>query len=122
MSGTSEKVVRWVTVAGLVILAGTNDVAGNTGPMTPEMTEDNLMSMVDLARANGIRVVLASVLPAYDFPWRPGLEPAPKIAALNAWIKDYAARNRMVYLDYYAAMVDDRQGLKAELTEDGVHP
>jgi lysophospholipase L1-like esterase len=118
----------------VVILAGTNDIAGNTGPMTPEMTEDNLMSMVDLARANKIRVVLASVLPASDFPWRPGLEPAPKIAALNAWIKEYAARNRIVYLDYYAAMVDDRVpaqragthevggGLKAELTNDGVHP
>ncbi len=60
----------------VVILAGTNDIAGNTGPTTPEMIEDNLMSMVDLARANGIRVVLASVLPAYDYPWRPGLKPA----------------------------------------------
>jgi lysophospholipase L1-like esterase len=106
----------------VVLLAGTNDIAGNTGPMTPEMTEDNLMSMVDLARANKIRVVLASVLPAFDFPWRPGLEPAPKIAALNAWIKEYAARHRLVYLDYYTAMVDDRGGLKAELTNDGVHP
>jgi lysophospholipase L1-like esterase len=106
----------------VVILAGTNDIAGNTGPMTPQMTEDNLMSMVDLARANKIRVVLASVLPAFDFPWRPGLEPAPKIAALNAWIKEYAARNRIVYLDYYTAMADDRGGLKAELTNDGVHP
>lgn len=106
----------------VVILAGTNDIAGNTGPMTLDMTEDNLMSMVDLANANRIRVALASVLPASDFPWRPGLEPAPKIAALNAWIKEYAARNRIVYLDYYAAMVDDRQGLKAELTYDGVHP
>jgi acyl-CoA thioesterase I len=106
----------------VVILAGTNDIAGNTGPMTPQMTEENLMSMVDLARANHIRVVLASVLPAFDFPWRPGLEPAPKIAALNAWIKEYAARNRIVYLDYYTAMVDARGGLKAELTKDGVHP
>jgi acyl-CoA thioesterase I len=106
----------------VVILAGTNDVAGNTGPMTPQMTQDNLMSMVDLAKTNHIRVVLASVLPAFDFPWRPGLEPAPKIAALNAWIKEYAARNRIVYLDYYTAMVDNRQGLKAELTGDGVHP
>jgi acyl-CoA thioesterase I len=106
----------------VIILAGTNDIAGNAGPMTPQMTEENLMSMVDLARANHIRVGLASVLPAFDFPWRPGLEPAPKIAALNAWIKEYAARNRIVYLDYYTAMVDDRGGLKAELTSDGVHP
>ena len=106
----------------VVILAGTNDIAGNTGPTTPEMIQDNLMSMVDLAKANGIRVVLASVLPAHDFPWRPGLNPAGKIAALNAWIRDYAARNGIVYLDYYSAMVDGRQGLKAELTFDGVHP
>jgi acyl-CoA thioesterase I len=106
----------------VVILGGTNDIAGNTGPMTLEMTRDNLMSMVDLAQANGIRVVLASVLPAYDFPWRPGLKPAGKIAALNAWLKDYAARKRIVYLDYYSAMVDDRQGLKVELSGDGVHP
>jgi lysophospholipase L1-like esterase len=106
----------------VVILGGTNDIAGNTVPMTLAMTEDNLMSMVDLARANGIRVVLASVLPAYDFPWRPGLQPAGKIAALNAWIRDYASRNHLVYLDYYSAMVDSRQGLRAELTSDGVHP
>jgi lysophospholipase L1-like esterase len=106
----------------VVILAGTNDIAGNTGPSTPQMIEGNLMSMAELAKANGIRVVLASVLPAYDFPWRPGLEPAGKIAALNVWIKDYAARNRIVYLDYYSAMVDDRQGLKAGFTQDGVHP
>ncbi len=106
----------------VVILAGTNDVAANTGPMTPKMTEDNIASMVDLAKANKIKVVLSSILPAYDFPWRPGLEPAPKIAALNDWIKSYAAANDCVYLDYYSAMVDDRKGLKAELTPDGVHP
>jgi lysophospholipase L1-like esterase len=106
----------------VVLLAGTNDIAGNTGPMTPQMTQDNLASMVELARANGLRVVLASVLPAYDFAWRPGLEPAKKIAALNAWIKDYAARNRIVYLDYYTPMADERGGLKAALTADGVHP
>jgi acyl-CoA thioesterase I len=106
----------------VVILAGTNDIAGNTGPMTLEMTKDNLMSMVDLAQANGIRVVLAAVLPAYDFPWQPGAKPAEKIAALNAWLREYAAQKRIVYLDYYSAMVDDRQGLKAELSPDGVHP
>ncbi len=106
----------------VVLLAGTNDIAGNTGPMTPQMTQDNLASMVELARANGLRVVLASVLPAYDFAWRPRLEPAKKIAALNTWIKDYASRNRIVYLDYYTPMVDERGGLKAALTADGVHP
>jgi lysophospholipase L1-like esterase len=106
----------------VVILAGTNDVAGNTGPATPEMIEDNLMSMVDLARANGIKVVLASILPASDYAWKPGLEPGPKIVALNAWIKDYAAKNGMVYLDYYSALVNDQMGMKKELSGDGVHP
>ncbi len=106
----------------VVILAGTNDLAGNTGPSTLEMIEDNLMSMVELATANGIRVVLSSVLPVFDYPWRPGLEPAGKILALNAWMKDYAARSGVVYLDYHTAMADERQGLKAELTYDGVHP
>jgi lysophospholipase L1-like esterase len=106
----------------VVILAGTNDIAGNTGPSTVEMIQDNLVSMVELAKANGIRVVLSSVLPVYDYPWRPGLEPAGKIVALNSWMKDYAARNGVVYLDYHTAMTDERQGLKAELTYDGVHP
>src|SRR3982751_6638486 len=75
----------------VVILAGINDIAGNTGPSTLEMIEDNLASLTELAQSNGIRVVLSSVLPVYDYPWRPGLEPAPKIAALNAWMKSYAA-------------------------------
>jgi lysophospholipase L1-like esterase len=106
----------------VVILAGTNDLAGNTGPMTLEMIQDNLRSMVELAKANGIRVVLSSVLPVYDYPWKPGLEPARKIVALNAWMKEYAARNGVVYLDYHTFMADMRQGLRAELTYDGVHP
>lgn len=107
--------------AVVVILAGTNDIAGNTGPSTLGMIEDNLASMTEIAQANGIRVVLSSVLPAYDYPWRPGLEPAPKIVALNAWMRDYAARVGAVYLDYHSAMADARQGMRAELTTDGVH-
>jgi len=106
----------------VVILAGTNDIAGNTGPSTLEMIEDNLASMAEIARANGIRVVLASVLPVYDYPWRPGLEPAPKILALNAWLKDYASRTAAVYLDLHTPMADERQGMKAEYSADGVHP
>jgi lysophospholipase L1-like esterase len=106
----------------VVILAGTNDIAGNTGPETPEMIEDNFASMVDLAKANGIRVVLCSILPVYDYPWRRGLEPAPKIAALNQWLKEYAAKSGSVYVDYFSAMVDERPGCKAELCSDGVHP
>ncbi|KPJ86783.1 MAG: acylhydrolase [Gemmatimonas sp. SG8_17] len=108
--------------AVVVILAGTNDIAGNTGPSTQAMIEDNLISMVELAQANGIHVVLSSVLPANDYPWRPGLEPALKIVALNRWMRGYASTHNAVYLDYHSAMADERQGLKAELSEDGVHP
>ena len=106
----------------VVILAGINDIAGNTGPMTLEQTEDNLASMAELAAANHIRVVLCSVLPAFDFPWRPGMTPAPKVVALNAWIKAYAAEKGHVYVDYYSAMKDERGGLPATLSADGVHP
>jgi len=108
--------------AAVVILAGTNDIAGNTGPSTQAMIEANFASMVELAKANGIRVVLASVLPAFDYPWRPGVEPAAKIVALNEWLKRYAAEHDVVYLDYWSAMADARQGLRAELSSDGVHP
>src|SRR5580704_8962241 len=106
----------------VVILAGINDVAGNTGPMTLEQTEGNIASMAELAKANGIRVVLCSVLPAYDFPWAPGLAPAPKVVAVNDWMKQYAAEKHHVYVDYYSAMVDERGGLPSALSKDGVHP
>jgi lysophospholipase L1-like esterase len=106
----------------VVILAGTNDIAGNTGPSTLEMIQDNLASMAEIARANGIKVILSSVLPVYDYRWRPGLEPAPKIVALNRWMADYARRNGHVYLDYHSAMADDREGMRADLSYDGVHP
>lgn len=108
--------------AAVVILAGTNDLAGNTGPSTQAMIEDNLKSMAEIARANGIGVVLASVLPVSDYPWKPGLDPGPKIVALNAWMKDYAAAHGLVYLDYHTAMVNERLGLDAALAADGVHP
>ena len=106
----------------VVILAGTNDIAGNTGPSTLEMIEDNIASMAEVARANGIKVVLSSVLPVFDYPWKPGLEPAPKIIALNKWIKDYAAQHGAIYLDYHSAMADARGGMKEGLASDGVHP
>ena len=106
----------------VVILAGINDIAGNTGPSTQAMIADNLMSMTEIAKANGIRVVLSSVLPAYDFPWRRGIGPAPKVVALNAWLKCYAAQAGAVYLDYYGKLVDSRGGLSAEMASDGVHP
>jgi lysophospholipase L1-like esterase len=106
----------------VVILAGTNDIAGNTGPSTLEMIEGNIASMAELAKANDIQVILASILPAFDYPWKPGLEPAQKIVTINEWMKSYAVRNKMTYLDYFSSMVDDRNGLKKELTYDGVHP
>jgi acyl-CoA thioesterase-1 len=106
----------------VVILAGTNDLAGNTGPETAEDIENNLKSMSDLAHANGIQVVLCSILPVYDYPWKPGLQPAPKIVAINQWMKSYAAEKGYVYVDYYSAMVDARGGLPANLSKDGVHP
>jgi lysophospholipase L1-like esterase len=106
----------------VVILAGTNDIAGNTGPMTLEQTEANIQSMADLATANHIKVVLCSVLPAYDFPWQPGLEPAPKIDKVNAWIRDYAGQKGFVYVDYHSALKDQRDGLPPNLSKDGVHP
>jgi acyl-CoA thioesterase I len=106
----------------VVILAGTNDIAGNTGPETLGQVEDNLASMADLAHANGIGVVLCSILPAFDYPWQPGLTPAPKIDELNRWIKRYAADKDYVYVDYHSAMKDSRDGLPPSLSKDGVHP
>lgn len=106
----------------VVILAGTNDIAGNTGPSTLEMIMDNIKSMAEIAHANGIKVVLSSTLPAYEYPWKPGVEPAPKIVELNKMIKSYADEKGHVYLDYFSAMVDDRDGLPKKYAEDGVHP
>jgi lysophospholipase L1-like esterase len=113
----------------VVILAGTNDIAGNTGPMTLEAIEGNLASMSELARANGIRVVLSSLLPVSDYEKREGKpiiqttrRPPEQIRALNEWMKRYAAESGATYLDYYSAMVDDKGFLKAELSEDGLHP
>lgn len=108
--------------AVVVILGGTNDIAGNTGPSTLEMIEDNLASMTELAQANGIKVVLSSVLPVSDYPWKPGLQPAPKIVQLNAWIRAYATRKGAVYLDYFSALADENAGMRREFSEDGVHP
>lgn len=108
--------------AAVVILAGINDIAQNTGPMTLEQTFGNIASMAELAKANNIRVVISSVLPAYDIPWRPGLQPAEKVVKLNAMLKEYANKNGITYLDYFSAMVDERKGLPESLSEDGIHP
>lgn len=125
---TPQMLIRfWHDVIALqpkvvVILAGTNDIAGNTGPSTPTMIQDNLMAMADLAKANGIRVVMASILPAAAYPWEPGIDPRTEIVALNDWMRETCAREGYVYLDYYSAMVNPEQGMKKELTIDGVHP
>lgn len=108
--------------AVVVILAGTNDIAGNTGQSSVEMIADNIRSMNEIARSNGIAVVLASVLPVEDYPWKRGLAPADTIMRLNRWIRAYADSTNAVYLDFHTPMSDDRHGLRAELTRDGVHP
>ncbi len=114
----------------VVILAGTNDIAGNTGPMTLESIEDNLASIAELARAHGIRVVMSSVLPVSDYEKtadgqprnQTTRRPPEQIKALNEWMKKYAAENKLTYLDYYSAMIDDKGFLKDELSNDGLHP
>lgn len=106
----------------VVILAGTNDIAGNTGPSTLEMIEDDIATMVEIAKSNGIKVILCSVLPAYDYPWKQGLNPAEKIIALNKWIKDYSDKNEIIYVDFFTPMADEKNGLKKNYSEDGVHP
>ena len=106
----------------VVILAGTNDIAGNTGPSTLEMIEDNISSMVEIAQSNKIKVVLCSVLPAFDFPWKTGIDPAQKIVELNKWIEEYAINNNHYYVDYFTTMADSHNGLKKEFSDDGVHP
>ncbi len=106
----------------VVILAGTNDIAGNTGPMTLEQIMDNLKSMSEIAKANGIAVVLSSVLPAEDYPWRPGLKPNEKIPALNKMIMEYCENSNVAHLDYFSTMANSKNGLDEDLAHDGVHP
>lgn len=104
------------------IMAGTNDVAGNNGPTTEQAWRDNIMAMVEIARAHGIRVVLGSIPPAARFIWRPELRPAAQIVRLNAWLRDYARKQGLHYLDYHAAMAGADGGMKPEYSIDGVHP
>ena len=107
----------------IIILAGTNDIAGNTGPSTVRMITDNIFSMAELAIAYDIIVVLASILPVYQYPWVDDvLDPLSVIDSINSKIKDYVENKGLLYLDYYSSMVDDRKGLKSDYTSDGVHP
>jgi lysophospholipase L1-like esterase len=106
----------------VVILAGTNDIAGNTGPSTPAMIEDNFRAMTAIARQNGIKVVLASITPACSYPWKPGIAPVATIREVNGWLRDFCGVQHLVYLDYYSAMADDKGAMKPGLAKDGVHP
>ena len=107
----------------VIILAGTNDIAGNTGPSTLIMITDNIISMATLASVHGIKVVLSSVLPVYKYEWSPEIvDPPSTIDAINKCLKEYAESNGLYYLDYFSEMVDDKRGLKKEHTPDGVHP
>lgn len=106
----------------VVILAGTNDIAENQGPISLDKVLGNIISMAELAKANGIKVVLCSVLPAYEFGWKKGMQPAEKVIALNRMIREYAAKNKIPYVDYFSEMKDARNGLDAQYTEDEIHP
>jgi lysophospholipase L1-like esterase len=108
--------------AVVVILAGINDIAENNGPSKLEDVAGNIISMAELAKANHIKVVLSSVLPAAAFPWRPAINPVEKVKALNDMLAVYAKKNNIVYLDYFTAMADDKRGLPVALSKDGVHP
>ena len=109
----------------VVILAGINDIAGNTGPISIENTAENIISMAEIALANNIRVFICSTLPALDFPWSPGLNPSSKVIKLNKILKDYCKNKNLEYVDYYSFMSDENGGLKVpEYTsaDDLVHP
>jgi lysophospholipase L1-like esterase len=106
----------------VIILAGINDIAENNGPSKLEDVFGNIVSMAELAKSNHIQVVISSVMPAFAFPWRPAIDPVPKVKALNEMIKAYTDKNNIVYLDYFTAMADSRNGLPSNLSKDGVHP
>ena len=106
----------------VVILAGTNDIARNDYAMSLEETFDNVKTMVDLARANGIKVVICSTMPSFQFGWRKELKPAEDIKRLNRVLRLYAQENKITYVDYHSAMKDERDGLPEKYSPDGVHP
>ena len=109
----------------IVIMAGINDIAGNTGPITIENTAENIVSMAEIAVASNISVYICSTMPAIDFPWSPGLEPGPKVVRLNSILKNYCTKKGITYVDYYSVMSNSNGGLKVpEFTseDDLVHP
>jgi lysophospholipase L1-like esterase len=104
------------------IMAGTNDVAGNTGPSSPDDFKNNIRAMVDLARANHIQVILASIPPAERFPWRPDIQPVEQIRQLNAWLRQFAGQHKLIYADYHSSLTTPSGAFRPELSNDGVHP
>lgn len=129
---TSQMLVRFrqdvvdLQPEAVVVLAGTNDIAGNSGPISNEDIEENLASMAELAKAHGIRVIFASILPVNNYTPQSqeffASRPRERILALNSWLKDYCSKNHLTYLDYFRAMVDDKGLLKRDLADDGLHP
>lgn len=106
----------------VILLAGINDIAENTGPISLEAIMENIKGMTEMAKANGIEMVLCAVLPTNSFPWRPSIDPTHKVIALNQMIKAYAQENNLIYVDYYTPMVNDEKGLVSTLGYDTVHP
>jgi lysophospholipase L1-like esterase len=108
--------------ATVVVLAGTNDIAGNSGPSTPQMIEDNFASMAAIAKQNHIRMIIASILPADHYYWSPAVNPVEEIRAVNSWLDNFCSQNSLTYLDYYDSMVDPKGAMRVGLSSDGVHP
>jgi len=108
--------------AVVVVLAGTNDIAGNTGPSTPQMIEDNFSAMAAIARQNGIKMVFASILPADHYWWSPTVHPVEAIRTVNQWLKIFCSQHGLTYLDYYGSMADSKGAMRKGLSSDGVHP
>lgn len=125
---TSQMLVRfrkdviYLKPKAVVILAGANDIAENNGYISLDNIQGNIISMIELAKVHHIDVILCSILPAYDFSWHKGLEPAGKIIELNKILKAYADRNGITYVDYHSNMADERGGLPEKYSNDGVHP
>ena len=129
---TSQMLVRFrqdvidLQPKAVVILAGTNDIAGNSGPISNEGIEANFKSLAELARAHNVRVIYSSILPVYNYTPQSqdffAQRPMERILGLNKWLKDYCAANDLIYLDYFAAMLDDKGLLRRDFADDGLHP
>ncbi len=104
------------------IMGGTNDIAGNDGPTSPQAFKNNIMAMVDLALAHRIRVLLGSIPPADRFQWAQTVTPAPRILELNAWLRNYAHARNITFVDYYTVLSSKTGGMRPDLTADGTHP